>query len=155
MWPFGEEVRSQRNRKSESLRWRCVFSGLVTQKRVIWNDLSDWGGITQRWGEESNVARKHSSKWTIVRTGTSETFKQRENMLSLTLKNHCAALGRQVSHLAQVTISGFEFKPRIGICADSLEPGAWSLLQILCLCLSLPLPYSLSLSLSLSLKNKH
>ena len=47
-----------------------------------------------------------------------------------------------------------EFEPRIGLCADSSEPGAWSLLRILCLPVSLFLPHLHSVSLSLSLKNK-
>ena len=38
-----------------------------------------------------------------------------------------------------------EFKPRIGLYADSSEPG-WSLLWILCLPLSLLLPHSRSVS---------
>ena len=43
-----------------------------------------------------------------------------------------------------------EFGSRIGLCADSSEPGAWSLLPILCLPLSLPLPHKHSVSLCLS-----
>ena len=55
-----------------------------------------------------------------------------------------------------------EFEPRVGLCADSSEPGACfrfcvSLSLSLLLSLSLPLPRSCSvfLSLSLSLKNKY
>ena len=48
-----------------------------------------------------------------------------------------------------LAVHGFE--PRVGFCAAGSEPGAWSLLPILCLPLSLPLPRSCSLSLSLSL----
>ena len=44
-----------------------------------------------------------------------------------------------------------EFKPCVGLCADSLEPGACF---GFCVSLSLLLPDSCSLSLSLSLKNK-
>ena len=46
-----------------------------------------------------------------------------------------------------------EFESRVGLCADSSEPGAWSLLRILCLLLCLSPTHDLSLSLSLS-KNK-
>ena len=49
------------------------------------------------------------------------------------------------------TVCGFE--PRIGLWADSSEPGA-CFIQILCLCLSIPSPRMLCLSLSLSLKNE-
>ena len=46
-----------------------------------------------------------------------------------------------------------EFEPRVGLCADSSEPGARSPLWILCrpLSLSLLCLHSVSLSLSLSL----
>ena len=52
---------------------------------------------------------------------------------------------------AQVMISGHEFEPRIGLCADSSEPGACF---TFCVSLSLcPSPaHALSLSLSLSQK---
>ena len=45
-------------------------------------------------------------------------------------------------------LAACEFEPRVGLCADSSEPG--SLLRILCLPLSVPplLTYCLSLSLS-------
>ena len=59
--------------------------------------------------------------------------------------------------LAQVMISPFLRTARAELCADSLEPRAWSLLQILCLPLSLPLAPSQAHALSLSLapKNKY
>ena len=45
-----------------------------------------------------------------------------------------------------------EFESRVGLCADSSEPGAAS--DSVCLPLSLLLPHLCALSLSFSLKNK-
>ena len=50
---------------------------------------------------------------------------------------------------AQVMTSVCELEPCFGLCADSLEPGAW-----FGFCVSLSLYPSLTSALSLSLKNK-
>ena len=68
-------------------------------------------------------------------------------------------MAQSIEHLTlarghDLTVHGFE--PRVGLCADSSEPGAcFTLCECLSLSLSLSAPLPLALCLSLSLKNKH
>ena len=74
--------------------------------------------------------------------------------LALNIYSRLGRLGGSVGEASDLgsghDLTGREFEPRIGRCADKLRD--WSLLRILCLLLSLPLTHLNSVSVSL--KNK-
>ena len=92
----------------------------------------------------SPVLSSYSCGQNVSETGNNATLR-RNQLNQLPGRGAWGAQSVERPTWAQVRISQFRFEPRVGLCADSSEPGACF---GFCVTLSLPLPHSRFLSVS-------